>query len=113
MTLRTGVGGRGVGVVGPSATPLPSGKSDMGAERTGTTGVGITETGAGVGATTGCGTGLGATTGAGTGAGGVYPTMPEAFRRSCICSGVGANPPSPPSAPRPIPPKPPKLPIIT
>ena len=33
-------GATGVGVVGPSATPLPSGKSDMGAEKTGATGVG-------------------------------------------------------------------------
>ena len=57
-----GAGVTGVGVVGPSATPLPSGKSDMGAEEP-STGVGLTETGAGVGATTGCGTGLGATTG--------------------------------------------------
>ena len=31
----------GVGVVGPSAIPLPSGKSDMGTEKTGATGAGL------------------------------------------------------------------------
>lgn len=34
-------GATGVGVVGPSPTPLPSGKSDMGAEKTGATGAGL------------------------------------------------------------------------